>query len=82
MKVIDARSGHEMQIGETISYPEGESITLLEVEPGIFRARVRVRRVVRMWPAHSLETQEARVPLQVRWTHPAFLLQHVAFLPS
>jgi hypothetical protein len=35
-----------------------------------------------MWPAHSLETLESWVPLQVRWAHPAFLLQHVAFLPS
>lgn len=34
MKIIDARSGQEMHIGQTITYPGGESVTLLEVRPG------------------------------------------------
>lgn len=81
MKVIDTRSGKEMAVGQNVEYPEGESITLLEVDPGILRARARVRRVIPTWPA-GVMTREDWVPLQVRWTHPGFLLQHVAFIPS
>lgn len=95
MKIIDARSGQEMTIGQTISYTDGESVTLLEVEPGILQARARARTVHRdMTKLQSagfgvidmsklpLITQEQWVPLTVRWTHPAFFLQHVAFFPS
>ena len=85
MKIIDARSGQEMQIGQTISYPGGESVTLLEVEPGIWSARARARTVSRDWSRAAdgpLVVREDWGPLQVRWTHPAFFLQHVAFFPS
>ena len=84
MKIIDARSGQEMQIGRTISYPGGESVTLLEVEPGILSARARARTVFRDWSQAGgpLVAREDWGPLVVRWTHPAFFLQHVAFFPS
>lgn len=72
MTVIDARSGRAVAVGETVRYSEGNAITLLEVRPGLFSASARVR-----GPAG-----ETWVPLIVRWTHPSFLLQHVAFLPT
>lgn len=87
MRVIDARSGHEVKIGQTIDWGDGESITLLDVDPGIFSASAIVRithrdysRTIDLGKAYVTITRE--VPLRVRWTHPAFFLQHVAFLDS
>lgn len=79
--MIDARSGKEMAVGDAVDYSDGESIVLLEVDPGILRARARVRRVISTWPA-GVMTREDWVPLQVRWAHPSFFLRHVAFIPS
>lgn len=76
MKVIDPRNGIEMKVGQTSEYPGGESITLLDVKPGWFAALARVRSVT------ERGTSEFWTPLQVRWTHPRFFLQHVGFLPS
>jgi len=81
MRVIDARSGQEMAIGERIDYQDGESVTLLEVRPGLLRAEALARTVHRT-PEGRLATAQAWVPLVVRWTHPRFLFEHVAFFPS
>lgn len=82
MKIIDARSGEEMAVGKTVKYPDGESHTLLQVEPGILRARARVRRTYQSYATGRPVTDEQWVPLAVRWMHPGFFLQHVAFFPS
>lgn len=92
MKIIDARSGQEMVIGQTIAYPDGESLTLLDYEPGLFSASATIRTVSRdlglMPPgpfdvaAAPLVTRRTMVPLVVRWFHPRFFGQHVAFVPS
>lgn len=107
MRVIDARSGHEVKIGQTIDWGDGESITLLDVDPGIFSAsaivrithrdesnavyarddrygvdptgRIEALRVVKPGP---LVTITRELKLRVRWLHPAFRFQHVAFIPS
>ena len=50
---------------------------LLEVKSGLLEAHARVRTV-----SSTGGRAEAWVPLAVRWTHPQFFLQHVAFLPS
>lgn len=81
MKVIDVRSGQEMTIGERIDYQDGESVTLLEVRPGLLRAEGKARMVHRT-PEGRLSASEKWVPLAVRWTHPRFLFEHVAFFPS
>lgn len=107
MRVIDARSGHEVRIGQTIDWGDGESLTLLDVDPGLFSASAIVRithrdeskavyenddsfgvragavvvplRVVKPGP---LVTITREIELRVRWLHPAFRFQHVAFIPS
>ncbi len=116
MKVIDARSGREVKIGDTIDWGDGEQITLLDVDPGLFSASAIVRithrdhsksvlepsgesteivgyyndgrveavqspllRVVKPGP---LVTIVREIPLQVKWTHPRFFFQHVAFIAS
>lgn len=38
MKVIDARSGRELKIGDRVDYPDGEYVKLLDYDPGIFMA--------------------------------------------
>lgn len=86
MKVIDARSGTEMHVGDTVDWGDGESITLLEVKPGWLSASAHVRRVgardMLFNGAWQPVTNTFWTPLQVRWTHPRFFLRHVAFLPS
>lgn len=89
MRVIDARSGSEMKLGDRVDYPHGEWMRLVDVNPGLFSATAVVETNV-LHPAdfHSAPsdrrfvrmTQE--VPLTVRWFHPKFLFQHVAFIPS
>ena len=87
MKVIDARSGTEMHIGDIVDHGDGESITLLDVKPGWLSAAARVRLVkndtmMRAGDSWHPVTNTFWMPLQVRWTHPRFFLQHVAFLAS
>lgn len=81
MKVIDARSGKEMKIGDRVSYPGGESVRLVDVDPGLFSASAVVETTVQMANG-ALRTMVAQVPLTVCWLHPGFLFQHVAFIPS
>lgn len=84
MKVIDARSGKEMKLGERVNYPEGEWMRLIDVEPGLFSATATVQTCMRdeSKPSRPLAIMTQQVPLTVRWMHPRFFLQHVAFLPS
>lgn len=76
MKVIDAYTGQEVLVGQTIPTPGGGTMTLVDIDVGLFSAS-----------ATADFKEGARVtrrifPLQVRWTHPRFFLQHVAFIPS
>lgn len=73
MRVIDAHTGRDIHAGDTVTDPDGARITLLEVCPGIRSAWARVR------INHGGETW---VPLVVRWTHPMYMMQWVAFLPT
>jgi hypothetical protein len=83
MKVIDAHTGKEMVLGMTVKH-DGVSRTLLQIEPGILSARAQVLMVYRdhSQPGGPMINRDEWVPLQVRWTHPMYFLQHVAFFPS
>lgn len=85
MKVIDARSGQHVHVDSwkrtvfnpplRIDYGGGEFHELHAVEPGLIRARALSR--------YSGGPAEATWnPLTVRWTHPRFPLEHVAFINS
>jgi hypothetical protein len=88
MLVIDARSGREMHVGDTVRYPGGESVTLLEAKPGLLKAMAKLRMVHLDYADPELEiapryvTREDWVPLQVRWTHPSYFGKWVGFIPS
>lgn len=103
MKVIDARSGREVKIGDTIDWGDGEKITLLDVYPGLFSASALVRityrddskaelapigrdgegfRRVRVVKPGPLVTSTREEPLTVKWLHPNYMFQHVAFINS
>jgi hypothetical protein len=85
MKVIDAHTGRELKEGDVVPLPGIGSrpdhiiakgwYRIIKIEPGLMKARVFLEssepRLHRMWQ-----------PLIVRWTHPGFFLQHVAFVPS
>lgn len=87
MRLIDARSGREIALpdngkspvlysagGEpTIQYSQGEYIKIHSVTPGVFKASAVIS---------SDKYPPMNVPLQVRWTHPSYPLQHVAFIPT
>ena len=84
MRIIDARSGDEMVVGRTIRYPQGESVTLLEFKPGLFVAKFLVRSRYRDYSRSSrpLVTVTQWVDGPVRYMHPSFMFQRVAFFPS
>ena len=82
MKVIDARSGQEARLGVRIDYTDGEWVKVIDVEPGLFSAAATVETCMLDYRTGQLRTMVQQVPLQVRWTHPRYFLQHVAFLPS
>ncbi len=84
MKIIDARSGKEVVVGTPIVYGDGEQMTVLEVKPGLRSAQALICLV---HPDYTGATQgmvssTAWQPLTVRWLHPGFLFQHVAFVNS
>lgn len=78
IRVIDARSGDDVTIGQTVTYPEGSGWTLLSVRDRFFTAVAHVR----SWTAEKTDTYEQDVPIAVRFLHPAFFLQRVGFFPS
>jgi len=84
MKIIDSRSGLFLNVGQTLSYHGGESLTLLQVRPGILSAKALVRLVHKDYtrPGDPLTTTESWTPLIVRYMHPHFRWQRVAFVPS
>lgn len=74
MRVIDARTGAEVHNGSRLAHEPGWTYEVLQIKPGILQASAIVR--------HVETCKVFEQPLQVRWTHPNFFLQHVAFVPS
>lgn len=72
MRIVDARSGKDVAIGGRVDYPGGEWWRLEHVSDRFFSATALV----------TSSDGARRVPLQVRFTHPAFFLERVAFYPS
>lgn len=73
MRVIDAHTGNELKVGHEVWNGHDRTYRVQAIEPGLFSARMQV----------VDQTGKASwIPLQVRWTHPRFFLQHVAFVPS
>lgn len=88
MRVLDPRSGRELQVGDRVEYGDGEAVTLLDVKPGLVWARARVKLEMRDYDDEAagmpprMVTTEEWVDLQVRWIHPDYFMQWVAFLPG
>lgn len=82
MKVVDARSGAELALGVRIDYPDGEWLKVVDVEGGLFSASAIVETMTRDPRSGVMVHMTQQVPLTVRWTHPRFFLQHVAFVNS
>jgi len=74
MRVIDARTGAEVREGSRLAHEPGWTYEILRIHPGILKASATVR--------HLESGKVSEQPLAVRWTHPSFFLQHVAFVPS
>ena len=72
MRIIDANTGHEPSIGETYRNVHGDITLLSVVDESLFGARAVLK----------VNGKRVEVPLQVRYTHPAFFLQKIAFIPS
>ena len=95
MKVIDAHTGLEVRVGMKIplptpgvfSTPESSRSRMadltdhyyqvLDIYPGVLRASMAIILV-----EGSRRQLVMDAPLQVRWTHPGYFLQHVAFVPT
>jgi len=97
VKVIDAHTGLEVHVGDRIALPHSPGImttpemsrqrmrqglrnnfyVLTAIYPGIFSASADA------WITTDGKRKfHRRLPLTVRWTHPNYPWQHVAFVPS
>lgn len=97
MKIIDSRSGKVMTPGKIVIYDGGEKLRVIDVkEQGLFTARALIeltqRDYSRAEPRASdqgavrdrdpMATSRQWVALDVRFMHPAYMFQRVAFIPS
>lgn len=85
MKIVDARSGEVMTPGKVVPYGGGEKIRVVDAELGFFRARALVQRTYRDYSRpdrDALVTTMHWVPLSVRFMHPSYMFERVAFIPS
>ena len=96
MKIIDARSGEIMTPGRIVSYGGGEKLRVIDVDEGLFSARALIETTYRDYSRtdHQPSDQVAPsalkplvisrqwVPLAVRFMHPSYMFQRVAFIPS
>lgn len=75
MNIIDARSGRQhLKVGDTVEYPGGEGFEILALDVGIFSGTIRAR---------MLDTgEEHSTSLTVRFLHPDFPFQRVAFIET
>lgn len=87
MKIVDARSGEVMKPGKTVVYGGGEKLRVVVVdEQSLFRAQALVETTYRDYSRNgkkpALVTKTQWVPLSVRFMHPSFMFERVAFIPS
>ena len=84
MKIIDARSGEVMTPGKIVVYGDGEKLRVVTVDQGVFRARALIESTYRDYSkdGDALVTTSQWVPLSVRFLHPAYPFERVAFIPS
>lgn len=87
MKIIDARSGEVMRPGKTVAYGGGEKLRVVIIdEQSLFRAKALVESTHRDYSKPSghapLVTTTRWVPLSVRFMHPSYPFERVAFIPS
>ena len=87
VKIIDARSGEVMTPGKVVVYGGGEKLRVVTVdERGLFKAQALIESTHRDYSkgieAAPLVTTSQWVPLAVRFMHPSFPFERVAFIPS
>lgn len=76
MKIIDAHSGHEIVVNVPFTSITGEAIRIVEIKDGLFSTVATILR------EGSEGASYQTIPLIVRWLHPSFIFQRVAFFPS
>lgn len=79
MRIIDARSGREMKVGDIVQYPGGGATQLLDARVGLWAAKVRIRTD---WHGAPGGYDDRWVDAIVRYTHPSFFLEKIVFIPS
>ena len=87
MRVIDARSGKDVRVNEWILYPAGGSgvvcVNGQPCDPDSYRMRaLRPGLISAEGDFEFADGRRITAPLRVRFTHPAFMGQRVAFVSS
>jgi len=85
VKIVDAFTGREVEIGDVVPSPGGRPWKLLDVRDAFFRVWALVSEIPDMGSALAGMPPELGprwMELQVRFTHPRYFLQHIAFVPS
>ena len=75
MRIIDANTGTEVEVGDTFRNALG-LVTVLDVDEGLLSARIKLNVLWRR------ERRVAWSPLTVRYMHPGFMFQKVGFINS
>ena len=74
-----------MTPGKIVLYDGGEKLRVVTIdEGGLFRAKALIESTYRDYSkgGHALVTTSHWVPLTVRFLHPSFPFERVAFIPS
>lgn len=96
MRVIDAHTGLDVHVGDRIALPDPRVFStpeysrqrvarglrdyyydVLAIHPGVFSATMDARFV-----EGGRQRILRNLPLSVRWTHPRYPWQHIAFVPT
>jgi hypothetical protein len=85
VKIIDARSGEVMTPGKVVAYGGGEKLRVVTIDQGgLFKARALIESTFRDYSkdGNALVTTSQWVPLSIRFLHPSYPFERVAFIPS
>jgi hypothetical protein len=82
MKIVDAFTGRAVSVGDVVPSPGGRPWKLLDTRDAFFRVWALVSEVPDVLDKGTGASAPRWTELQVRFTHPKYFMQRVAFVPS
>lgn len=82
MKIIDARTGTEMKVGRKLVYPDGTTVTIIKADFGLFKWKMYLMSTWIDLATGNEVGEDGHGEGPMRYLHPGFMFQRVAFFPS